>query len=81
MRCLGETLWYLAGSNDLQFIKYYISIYGKFAEPDGTVHGAYGPRLFGMRAGVHQISNIIKLLRESRLRAKQLFSYLMPKIC
>jgi thymidylate synthase len=50
--CLGETLWYLARSNELQFIKYYISIYGKFAEPDGTVHGAYGPRLFGMRSGI-----------------------------
>jgi hypothetical protein len=30
--CLGETLWYLARSNELEFIKYYISIYGKFAE-------------------------------------------------
>src|SRR5258708_8462109 len=32
--CLGETLWYLAKSNELEFIKYYINIYGKFAEPD-----------------------------------------------
>jgi thymidylate synthase len=39
--CLGETLWYMAQSNDLKFIKYYIGIYGKFAEPDGIVHGAY----------------------------------------
>jgi thymidylate synthase len=61
--CLGETLWYLARSNELQFIKYYISIYGRFAEEDGTIHGAYGPRLFGMRAGVNQITNVIKLLR------------------
>src|SRR6266702_4047727 len=36
--CLGETLWYLAGSNELEFIKYYINIYGRFAESDGTVH-------------------------------------------
>jgi thymidylate synthase len=53
--CLGETLWYLARSNELSFIKYYISMYGKFAESDGTVHGAYGPRLFGMRAGINQV--------------------------
>src|ERR1700710_2935957 len=57
--CLGETLWYLAKSNQLAFIKYYISIYGKFAEPNGTVHGAYGPRLFSMRAKVNQIRNVI----------------------
>src|ERR1700693_16160 len=42
--CLGETLWYLARSNELGFIKYYITIYGRFAEPDGTVHGAYPPK-------------------------------------
>jgi thymidylate synthase len=75
--CLGETLWYLAKSNELQFIKYYISVYGKFAESDGTVHGAYGPRLFGMRAGINQIDNVIKLLRRkptSRQAVVQLFN-------
>jgi thymidylate synthase len=75
--CLGETLWYLAKSNELAFIKYYISIYGRFAETDGTVHGAYGPRLFGMRARVNQIDNVIKLLRRkpnSRQAVVQLFN-------
>jgi thymidylate synthase len=75
--CLGETLWYLARSNELQFIKYYINMYGKFAEADGTVHGAYGPRLFGMRAGINQIDNVIKLLRRkptSRQAVVQLFN-------
>jgi thymidylate synthase len=75
--CLGETLWYLAKSNQLAFIKYYISIYGKFAEPNGTVHGAYGPRLFGMRAKVNQIRNVIKLLQRkpsSRQAVVQLFN-------
>jgi thymidylate synthase len=75
--CLGETLWYLAGSNELDFIKYYIKIYGKFAESDGTVNGAYGPRLFRMRASINQIDNVIKLLRRkssSRQAVVQLFN-------
>jgi thymidylate synthase len=75
--CLGETLWYLARSNELKFIKHYISIYGKFAEVDGTIHGAYGPRLFAMRAGVNQIANIIRLLKRkpsSRQAVIQLFN-------
>ena len=75
--CLGETLWYLAGSNELEFIKYYIGIYGKFAESDGTIHGAYGPRLFDMRSGVNQVENVIKLLRRkpsSRQAVVQLFN-------
>jgi thymidylate synthase len=75
--CLGETLWYLAKSNQLKFIRYYLSNYGQFAESDGTVHGAYGPRLFGMRAGVNQIENVIRLLRRkpsSRQAVVQLFN-------
>ena len=75
--CLGETLWYLARSNELEFIKYYIQLYGKSAEVDGTVHGAYGPRLFGMRTGVNQVDNVIKLLRRkpsSRQAVIQLFN-------
>jgi thymidylate synthase len=75
--CLGETLWYLSKSNELQFIKYYISIYSKFAEANGTIHGAYGPRLFAMRGGVNQLDNVIKLLKRkssSRQAVIQLFN-------
>lgn len=75
--CMGETLWYLARSKELAFIKYYIGMYGKFAERDGTIHGAYGPRLFGMRSGVNQVANVIKLLRRkptSRQAVVQLFN-------
>lgn len=75
--CLGETLWYLAHSNDLQFIKYYIGAYGKYAEQNGTIHGAYGPRMFKMRGNIDQISNIIKLLKRkpsSRQAVVQLFN-------
>ena len=75
--CIGETLWYLAKSNKLNFIEYYLKGYGKFAEADGTVHGAYGPRLFDMRGKVDQISNVIKLLKKkpsSRQAIIQLFN-------
>src|ERR1700693_6278348 len=44
--CLGETLWYLAGSNELDFIKYYLSRYGENSDDGQTIYGAYGPRLF-----------------------------------
>lgn len=45
--CLGEFLWYLSGTNALEFISYYISDYSKFSEDQQTLHGAYGPRVFG----------------------------------
>lgn len=62
---LGELLWYLAASNDVNFIKYYAPKYAKEAEKDGTVHGAYGPRLIGV-AGPNQIENVVSQLNKSR---------------
>jgi thymidylate synthase len=74
--CLGEFLWYLAGSDELTFIEYYLSKYGKFAELDGTVYGAYGPRLFCLNESIDQVQNVIKTLQsnpESRRAVIQLF--------
>lgn len=73
--CLGELLWYLAGSRDLQFIKYYVSRYAEESDDGLTIHGAYGPRLFRMRSH-DQIANVLLLLRrkpQSRRAVIQLF--------
>src|SRR4051812_33364910 len=42
---LGELLWYLAGSDALDFICYYAPRYEENSSDGTTVHGAYGPRL------------------------------------
>ena len=73
--CLGEFLWYLAKSKDLQFITYYLSRYRKESEDGRTVYGGYGPRLFGMRRN-NQVANVLALLkkkRDSRRAVIQLF--------
>jgi thymidylate synthase len=73
--CLGELLWYLAGSHDLRFIEYYVSRYAEESDDGVTIHGAYGPRLFHMR-GHDQIRNVLSLLRgrpSSRRAVIQLF--------
>lgn len=75
--CLGETLWYLASSDKLEFISYYISRYAESAEADGRIWGAYGPRLFKMRQKINQFDSIIALLRkkpETRQAVIQLFN-------
>ncbi len=72
---LGELAWYLSRSNSADFISYYITRYREYAEADGTIHGAYGPRLFGMR-DVDQVGNVITKLRTkptSRQAVIQLF--------
>ncbi|RDI57157.1 thymidylate synthase [Microvirga subterranea] len=73
---LGELLWYLAGSDKLEFIEPYIRAYRKEAI-EGVVPGAYGPRLFSMRNNLDQIANVTKLLRwkpSSRRAVIQLFN-------
>jgi thymidylate synthase len=72
---LGELVWYLSGSNDVEQIAHYIPLYRKDAK-DGVVYGGYGPRLFNHR-GVDQVKNVLHLLRENpstRRAVIQLFS-------
>lgn len=61
--CLGELLWYLSGSDDLGFIKYYIPAYTNFSDDGVTINGAYGPRIF-RPIGTSQWERVDKLLRE-----------------
>jgi thymidylate synthase len=71
---LGELCWYLAKSNELSFIEYYLPKYRDSAE-DGKIYGAYGPRLFDWN-GINQMANIVNRLTEkpnSRRAAIQLF--------
>lgn len=46
--CLGEFLWYLAGSDKLDYIQHYIPQYHEEADAHGRISGAYGTRLFGV---------------------------------
>lgn len=61
--CLGELCWYLASSNDLDFIEYYISAYGGTDE-QGKIFGGYGPRLFNWR-GMDQFNQVADLIRRN----------------
>lgn len=72
---LGELLWYLAKTNNLEFIKYYIPTYENSSDDGKTIYGGYGPRLFNMRCN-DQVTNVISLLKkrpDSRRAVIQLF--------
>ncbi len=71
---LGELCWYLARTNDVRFIEYYIPTYVESADGN-KVFGGYGPRLFAWR-GINQVENITAILRRkphSRQAVVQLF--------
>jgi len=58
---IAELLWYLSGSDQLDFIKPYIPRYEEDAI-DGILQGAYGPRLLRKNGCINQVENVIDLL-------------------
>lgn len=71
--CLGKLCWYLAKSDKLAFIEYYIQTYKEFADGD-VIFGGYGPRLFSWKGD--QVQKAIERLRtnpSSRRVVIQLF--------
>lgn len=66
--CLGELCWYLAKTNDLSFILYYLKAYKYYANGD-VIFGGYGPRLFDWK-GQCQFTNVTELLRKNKYSRK-----------
>lgn len=72
--CLGEFLWYASSSNDASQMEYYLSRYKDFAENNGTVWGAYGPRMFeGARSQYDVVLATLRKKATSRQAVIQLF--------
>lgn len=62
---LFESLWMLAGRDDVEALNTYITDFGtRFSEPDGKVHGAYGHR-WRYALGFDQLDAIVTRLRNN----------------
>jgi thymidylate synthase len=72
--CIGELFWYISCKQDLPSIEYYIKKYKKYAEADGTIWGAYGPRMFGgERSQYEVVRDRLKAKPDTRKAVIQLF--------
>ncbi|MGN7727132.1 thymidylate synthase [Luteimonas sp. 22616] len=74
--CVGELAWYLAKSDRVKFISYYIPKYREDSEDGLTIPTAYGPRIFSNN-GEDQLGNVVDLLhkrRSSRRAVIQIYS-------
>lgn len=58
---LGELLWYLAGSDEANFVSAYIPFYGREGKPP-IVNGAYGPRIMA-RHGFNQLEAVMEMMK------------------
>lgn len=72
--CLGELLWYLSGSNQLDQIQYYIQDYHKYSDDGKTIFGAYGPKLFGADGQIPAVIEALQERHSTRKAVVQLFS-------
>ncbi|MEU3711136.1 thymidylate synthase [Streptomyces catenulae] len=75
----AESLWYLSGSNALDFIAFYAPSMKKYSADGQRLAGtAYGPRLFGFGgAGINQWDSVARTLRQdadSKRAVMQIFA-------
>lgn len=63
---IAETMWVLAGRNDIAFLSHYLPRAADFSDDGKVWRGGYGPRLrdWGYLDKVDQLDFVIKLLRE-----------------
>ena len=74
---IAELCWYLSGTNVAEPIVFYLPKYADDEEEDGTIHGGYGPRLFGTApdARVRAVIDSLKANPASRRAVVQIFDH------
>jgi thymidylate synthase len=62
--CFAESLWYLAGADQLEFISYYAPSIARYSSDGRTLKGtAYGRRIFDYYKGLDQWDSVLQTLR------------------
>jgi len=74
---VAETLWVLAGRNDIKWLSHYLPRAADFSDDGETWRGGYGPRLRGNPDQVMQCVNILTKDPESRRAVMTIFD---PKL-
>ncbi|HEU5383927.1 MAG TPA: thymidylate synthase [Ktedonobacteraceae bacterium] len=76
---IAETMWVLAGRNDLDFLSHYLPRAQDFSDDGQTWRAAYGPRLRNWH-GVDQLQENITLLRLELSSRRAVMSIFDPSI-
>lgn len=76
---IAETMWVLAGRNDLNFLSHYLPRARDFSDDGQTWRGAYGPRLRNWH-GVDQLRENLTLLRQELGSRRAVMSIFDPAL-
>lgn len=74
---IAESMWVIAGRNDLSFLSAYLERAVDFSDDGLTWRAGYGPRLRNWN-GVDQLAEIVKILREEPLSRRAVASIYDP---
>jgi thymidylate synthase len=74
---IAETVWVLAGRNDLAFLSHYLPRAMNFSDDGRTWRAAYGPRLRNW-SGVDQLRTQVQLLRDDATTRRAVISLFDP---
>lgn len=76
---IAETVWVLAGRNDLAFLSHYLPRAANFSDDAGvTWRAGYGPRLRSWRGSLDQLAQVVRLLGESESTRRAVISLFDP---
>ncbi len=74
---IAETMWVLAGRDDLDYLSYYLPRAPEFSDDGKTWRGAYGPRLRNW-FGVDQVAAVLRLLHDDRASRRAVINLFDP---
>lgn len=76
---VAETLWVLAGRNDLEFLTNYLPRAEDFSDDKLTWRAAYGPRLRKWKGKIDQVEGVVKRLKEDPLTKRAVMNIFDPE--
>ena len=84
---IAETMWLLAGRNDIEWLQYYLPRAAEFSDDGKTWRGGYGPRLrkwgWGDEPnfhGVDQLAHVVDLLKADPATRRAVLNIYDPSI-
>lgn len=75
---IAETLWVLAGRNDIAWLSGYLPRAADYSDDGQTWHGAYGPRLRRWAGTIDQLDKVRRLLSQDKTSRRAVMTLFDP---
>lgn len=77
---IAETMWVLAGRNDVEWLSHYLPRAAEFSDDGEVWRGGYGPRIRQWGGEVDQLAHVVNLLREDPLTRRAVINIYDPAV-